>query len=387
MPIASGLPSKINRKLILLTILLIFATFCLSCDFDDKDDGQIVSDNAVNSFIKLDESVNPSTVVEQYINHYYRGELEEAYKLLSSEDKKFLPLEEYKKNEAIKHLQFGKFFEEKMSFRVDPPNIISTKAKVNTFLFYPDFSKVVDDIKNELRIENISPITDSMIAKSINARFQNEQIPFIADSVIFYLINEQGYWVLQFNYKQLITSSKISSLNIKAQNAIHDKKYHEALNIYNEILAYDKSDTNVGQQIHNLEEIIKLKQREDQYTRFIEIIDIEFIEKDKSPSNNSLLAFKIRNNGNENIVFLSIEVSVVDKYGNTVKTQAISPITIFDKHLGPNFSWKLPDGKLFNLDPIVGEHQNVRIRLNVNSVNFEENLILARKFKMPFVIL
>lgn len=90
---------------------------------------------------------SPESVLSQYLEAYYSGNYEQAYQLLSEEDRQVKSLEEYQGAEKEKEFtEFAEYLQEQTSFKIKDMQAEGEQASAAVELKLPDLGAMMGDI-------------------------------------------------------------------------------------------------------------------------------------------------------------------------------------------------------------------------------------------------
>jgi hypothetical protein len=289
---------------------------------------------------------------EEIISHYYEslvyGNFDDAYKLLSKEDRAHLTMAEYTDmmmpmwntggmliDLEIDFPDFYRFITENL-LRVVPlkidksPGRIDMEVEIHTLDIYrvffelPEAEPIINDPDQPIAVLN------EAMMRAVETLYGKEEPPLYIDTIAISIIDEHGEWKIFINIEQQIRSNRSEEIGSEAWSAAFDGNLELARDLYLEALELNPENERFREALEKVEEKLrsqaeKMNARPEPYVEeFIEVWDVR-IEEGRFPK----VMFSIRNNGDRlvddirvrmaylgpNGEVLAIEMGRIDRYG------------------------------------------------------------------------
>lgn len=331
----------IKRKRINPNILLFLAGFIL-----------------FTASVAFAEQDQPEEIVKQYYSSLIYGNFEEAYNLLSMEDKDNVSMEEYTGLMSMLWNTGGMLIDMKVTFpdlyiyveehlfhavpvtiketpgRFDMEMEISFLDIYRMFFELPDVEPIINDPNQPFGILNEAAV------RAVNTLYRESGPPMHVDVIPLSILEEDGEWKLFANIAHELLLMRSEELGTEAWSASFDGNLALARDLYLEALDLNPENERFRDALRGVEE--KLREAEDKMNvqpepyvlEFIEVWNVR-IEKGMFPK----IVFSMRNNGDRLVDDIKVRMAYLSPEGDLLEIE-MGRIDRYDMPLYPGFDYE-----------------------------------------------
>lgn len=179
----------------------------------------------------------PKEILSRYINANQHGQFEEAYELVSSDDKAIKSLESYL-SEAK-----GEILSITFSYQIEEVTITGDRANASVLITVPDFSAIFPKLLGTAFLSALGVTDSEQLAEKLAEKYPHNAIPRTTKSETFHLLKENDGWKMFLDWKsekiKAEKEAKVKALLAEAEKLKKQNKLHGALKKYEEVLELD----------------------------------------------------------------------------------------------------------------------------------------------------
>lgn len=292
----------------------------------------------------------PGEVVSKFINVGIDGKDEEAYSLISSEDKEMESFDAFSKLRK-KGREMGPPWTEmlkgQISFQVKDVKTEGDKAHVTVDITMPDLMSMMGELIGPAMLAALSGEKNEEAMKKFAETMKGKKIPTRTETKVYDLVKEKDGWKVFLNYKgeakERELKAKVGELKEKAENLEKKKQYMEAKAVLEEASMLNPQDEKIPDKIKEMDvKAIKYKEKQD----YFEKIEVRNVYVGKSNFDEVGAFGEIKNLGDKTLKRVEITIYCLDKAGNVVHEKTYLPVLVTkfsfgdDKPLKPNYTRK-----------------------------------------------
>lgn len=341
------------KKSLLLFVMVIFLTACES-------------------------KPGPKEVLQQFFEAQKAGNYEEAYQLISNDDKSVKSLAEYKKELEE---PFVKALIGQISYRIVSVEVNGNTAKAIVEITGPDIASLMADIMAGAFSAAFGGKSDEEINKELAEKWANKKLPPVTKRETFTLVKENGEWKVFLNWRkekeEAEKRAKISKLITEAKKLEKERRLVEALQKYDEAAKLDPAAVS-KEDIKRVENKIKEEKEKKEYIKkYLKLYTLESryyrtIFDEVVPG----VKFKIKNEGNRTLREVEVTVYFKDKNGKIIAEEKYYPVLVTELSLGdnkplkPGYIWQMKRGHFYKADKVPDEWQEGFISAEITNIEF-----------------
>lgn len=326
---------------------------------------------------------NPKSILSKFLDASLRLNYDEAYKYISSEDKKVKSFNEYKSYQSFDSLPESlpvKTFIDKMTYEIKEVNIEGQKAEANVEITMPDFGAMLSDMLGAAFLSAFEGKSDEEIQKDfankILEEYKDKNIPMTTTTQKYKLIREEDGWKIYFDWK---TQERINELMSQAKQLEEEKNFTKAKEIYEQVIELNSTSfkaIEAAEKIKELEEEIEIFIEKQAYMDKIEVRNVKVDMGETMFLEKKIGVFgEIKNRGDRTLNKVEITIYCLDKNGNPVFEKTFHPVLVSkylyssdaNESLRPNYSRKFG----YSIDDAPSDWSK-KVRVEVTDIKFSE---------------
>jgi len=282
---------------------------------------------------------SPKEVMGRYLDAYGKGQIEEAYSLLSSSDKTAKSLDAFSESEGS---EFKAILGPKVSYQVKGIKTEGDKAKATVEVTIPDIKGVFGELLGAIMSMVIGGEQDmNTLEKVLAEKVQGKNWPTTTSTEYYDLLKEKDGWKVFRNYEGIVKSQELIN---KAEILEKQKKYAEAKSALEEATNLNPKDTDISGKIKAMDKKAAEYNERQMYFDKVEVRNVSVEQGNRG----QLGVFgELKNHGDRTLRAVAITVYYLDKEGHGIHEKTHYPVLVTEELSGDNQPLKPNYGKIF----------------------------------------
>jgi len=296
----------------------------------------------------------PKEVMGKYLDAAYKGKYQEAYSLLSSEDKTAKSLDAFSRPDGSDN-PFMAIIGLKDSYQVTEVRTEGDRAKASVEVSSPDIGGAFVELLRTIG------------AKELAEKAQGIHWPTVTRTEYYDLVKERDGWKVFLNYEGIETSQELKK---KAESLERRKKYAEAGTVLEEAAKRNPRDTEIPVKIREMNR--KAVEHEEKRMYF-DKIEVAGVRVGQEYGDRYGVFGELKNRGDRTLREVEITAYFLDKEGNVVHEETYRPVSATDNPFAENLSLKPNYARKFGyrIDGAPSEWAK-KVKVSVTDVEFQE---------------
>lgn len=266
----------------------------------------------------------PKDTLEKFLDTSLHGNKEEAYKYLSSKDRRVRTLAQYKGDDAESPL--AKVLASKVSYEIQSIDTHGSTATAIVQITSPDFTALFKDLFGAAFASAFGGGDKAELEKKLAEKYANEEVRTTTRTERFSLVKESDGWKVFLDWE---TETKVTAALNEARTLRKKKKLHAALAKLDEVLELKSEMVETKKERGEVEREIKEFEEKQAYIDKVVLYDLEagyyetFLEK-RIPG----VRFKLKNAGDRSLKKVKVTVYFKDASGTVIHEEDYHPILV-----------------------------------------------------------
>ena len=276
----------------------------------------------------------PKEVMGKYLDATYKGKYQEAYSLLSSEDKTAKSLDAFSRPDGSDN-PFMAIIGLKDSYQVTEVRTEGDRAKASVAVSSPDIGGAFVELLRTIMAKGLGgQLDDKALEKDFAEKAQGKNWPTVTRTEYYDLVKEQDGWKVFLNYEGI---EKSQDLKKRAESLEKRKKYAEAGTVLEEAAKRNPRDTEIPVKIREMNK--KAAEHEEKRTYF-DKIEVVGVRVGQEHGDRYGVFGELKNRGDRTLREVEITAYFLDKEGNVVHEETYRPVSATDNPFAENQSLK-----------------------------------------------
>lgn len=143
----------------------------------------------------------PEKVLTKYLQSYYSGDYDSAYKYICSKDSKKKSLQKFKnENAGYSDKELTKLIADNTSFQIKSSDIIDNTATIEVVTTTVDVNIITNEFANAGMNAALSGKSFDDIQRKIAQKYKSQKLPLNSYYSTFNLVKENGEWKVNLNW-------------------------------------------------------------------------------------------------------------------------------------------------------------------------------------------
>jgi hypothetical protein len=296
--------------------------------------------------------------ISKFLNAKYKGNLELAYSMLTTNDKDAMPYILYEIENDLPEGPLVKMLSESIEFETTKIKVMDAKAIATVDMSIPDYTFVMKEIMGTTLL---SALTKDMHPneKVISDFLSKNTIPRKEKKLQINLRKEGENWRI---FEDLDTKVTISALLSKAKNFEEENNYEKSIQLYDSILVLNPFSEEVRNKKINAE-IEQMKYKKKQY--YINKLQLYKFKaryyETYFDGNVPGVRFKIKNNSSKTLKFVVVKVFFEDKNGEIIHEEKVTPVNTSQLFFGDRrplksgHIWQMERNQYYKMEKVPSE--------------------------------
>ena len=263
----------------------------------------------------------PKEVMGKYLDATYKGRYQEAYSLLSSEDKTAKSLDAFSRPDGTDNSILA-IVGLKDSYQVTEVMTEGDRAKASVEVSSPDIGGAFVELLRTIG------------AKELAEKAQGIHWPTVARTEYYDLVKERDGWKVFLNYEGI---EKSLELKKKAESLERRKKYAEAGTALEEAAKRNPRDAEIPARIKEMNR--KASEHKEKLVYF-DKVEVANVRVGQEYGDRHGVFGELKNRGDRTLREVEITVYFLDKEGNVVHEETFRPVSATDNPFAENPSLK-----------------------------------------------
>lgn len=145
---------------------------------------------------------DPKDVLSKYLDNLLHGNHAEAYKYISTRDKKIKSLQVYLSEQSKVESPFAKAVTSKISYEIKDVTITKDQAKINVAITTPDPGYIVTDVLDAAFMSTFGEKkNEKEMDKMLAEKYKGKEVPMTTITQSFDLVKESDGWKVFLNWE------------------------------------------------------------------------------------------------------------------------------------------------------------------------------------------
>ncbi len=318
-------------------------------------------------------SPKPEEVLNDFLDANLKGRYEEAYSIVSSDDKKVKSLAQYLSEKQARDSQFVKVLANNVTYKIIEVSEINDTAKALVELTYPNIVNMFTQMLGTVLDDKQYKDGEKELFKDSVKDLKSGDIPAMTHRETYKLIKEEDGWriSLDWNTEQMLA---------EAEKLKKSKHLYAALDKYRQVLELNSEIVEAKKGLEETSRDIKSFEEKQAYIQNVVLYDLSakyydsYLDK-RIPG----IEFKLRNKGNRSLNRVEVTVYFKDKENTIIYEETYYPVLVTefsfagkDKPLKPNYIWQLEEGKFYKVDALPDEWKEGSVSAKITDIEFSE---------------
>lgn len=322
---------------------------------------------------------NPKDVLSMYLDASLHSRYEEAYSHISSGDKAVKSLEEY--SSAQEDNPFAQAFVSKISYEIKDVSVTGNRAKANVEITMPDLSGMFMDVMGAAFASAFGDKHDEKeIERRLAEKYKNKDMPMTTRNESFTLVKEKGGWKVFLDWekekKEAEQKKKVDLLLAEARHLKEQKKLHNALNKYEEVLELDSEMVEAKKAKAEIEKEIEAFEEKRSYISNVELKEFKVGKGRRYSFEGPQPAIfgKVVNHGNRTLRKVEVTVYFLGRDGQPIAEEDYYPVLVTEFSFGDD-NKPLRPGYIKEFGYVVGDKTpsewSGKARAKITDIDFQ----------------
>jgi len=327
---------------------------------------------------------SPNEVLRKYLDASLKGRYEEAYSYVSTDDKAVKNFRSYLKENEQKDNPFADAIVSKTSYKILKLKRLDETATADVEITLPDFGSVFADVMGAAFKSAFGGGGEKEMEERLAKKFESGQVPLTTKKETFKLVKEEDGWKVFLDWKteeiKKQRQAKIQSLIAEAEELKKSKKFHGAVEKYEQVLELDSEMVDAKEGLEETKKEIKSFQEKQAYVKNVVLYDLKakyhktYLEE-RVPG----VEFKLKNKGNKTLNEVEVTVYFKDATGTIIAEEDYHPVLVTkysfsgnNKPLKPNYVWQMERGHFYKAESVPTEWKEGAVSAKITNIEFAE---------------
>lgn len=326
----------------------------------------------------------PDAVLSNYLEAYYKGHYEDAYKYISSQDRSVKNLKDYIAENKNTASPLAEIFAGNIAVKTVTSNEADAQASVKAVITLPDIDGMLKGLGSKVPDTAAGTADFRQTGKLLAKQYQRKEVPTISKQETYELVREQGAWKVHLDWQAEIVArereERIAALLEDARQLRQSGSLQSALVKYAHILELDSEIILAKQGIADTKRDIREYEEKQNYIKNVSLYDLKAkfyttFADNKVPG----VEFKLKNNGERLLREIEVTVYFKDSTGKTIAEERYHPVLAMKKSysgdqiiLKQNYIWQMENGNFYKADSVPTEWEEGSVSAEITDIKFAE---------------
>ncbi len=320
---------------------------------------------------------SPEYALSMYLDAFLLGNYEEAYRFISTEDKRTKNLQEYLAEQSNGVLAFAQALSSKTSYEIKEMTLTGNQAKAKIAVTAPNFGAIFIDVMGvAFKYVFGDEENEENMVKMLEEKYRDKELPMTTTIQTLDLVKENNGWKVFLDWE---VKETINTTMKEAKQLEEEEKLFEAKEKYQLILELDSNLVEAFRKVEELDkEIISLNEKQE-YIPKVKLYALT-AKYHTIFSDDKVLGvkFKLKNNGDRNLTKVEVTVYFKDAKGEIIAEEIYNPILVNEYSflsksdpLKPNYIKEFEASSYFSSSSVPSEWQEGNAVAKITDIEFE----------------